>query len=205
MNHRIQKFALLLVILWFSIGVEKVCAQPGDREFELKAVWLYQFGNKLISWQGQTREPFVIGVYGSYPGDLEDHLGTITERNLRIQGRRVVIEQYENVNDLTDDNKPDILFISRSGPNGETAQQRVEKAKEIFRNRPVLLVGDQNNIESHTAISFRINPNDRRLMIRDNTRVLPNGVSLREPEIWRGLSNRELVSVRSTVSSNSRE
>jgi hypothetical protein len=160
------------VWLWFLVwGLTSVSASSAigwqgsdgtviNREYPLKALFLYNFGS-YVEWPPDTfssgQAPFVIGVLGSAPleGTLKDLAATKT-----IAGRKILVESFSSVATI----KPcQILFITRSV---DPRQQRL--AVEKLRNQHVLIVGESAGfagqggsvnffIESN-KIRFEINP-----------------------------------------------
>lgn len=185
---------LLVSVLTVCLGFGQACAQqprptrqpPATREYELKAVWLYQFGNKLVEWNDESDSPFVIGVFGNLREDFQFHLGRV--ERLRIRNRPVRIEHYRSLDDLTQQKKPDILFISKDGPANESAADRVRKAQRVQGGRKVLIVGDTDENMNQIALSFHVDQSTRRILIRRNEDALPEGVEW-IPDSWDQISN----------------
>jgi hypothetical protein len=131
-----------------------------NREYPLKALFLYNFGS-YIEWPAESfaspQAPFVIGVLGSAP--LENTLKELAATKT-IAGRRIVVEQFGSAESV----KPcQILFVAR---NVNPQQQRA--ALEKLRNQYVLIVGESQGfagqggsvnffIESN-KVRFEINP-----------------------------------------------
>jgi hypothetical protein len=145
------------------MGRMPVAAAQGDvinREYPLKALFLYNFGG-YVEWPATTfhgpNQPFVIGVLG--PAPLLDTLSDIAASK-KIGERRIVIEHFPSVNEI----RPcQILFVTR-GVSPQEQRQAVEK----LLNQPVLIVGESDGfargggtvnffVESN-KIRFEINP-----------------------------------------------
>ncbi|MBD3676200.1 MAG: DUF4154 domain-containing protein [Planctomycetaceae bacterium] len=190
----------LLVLLIFTqllvLGVGESRAQQRPRqqpigpiEYELKAVWLYHFGNSMFQWEERANDPFVIAVFGDFPSDLKEQLEKV--ERLRIRGRRIIIKQSNDIEQLKQ-TQPNILFVTR----GNDFSERVDDAKDEFENKPVLIVGDFDFEKDRIPISFSVDPNTRRLKLHRNitNAVVPEGISFRnEEQIWDRLTNLETI------------
>jgi len=129
-------FGVLLALVRPATAQESPAAEEPviNREYPLKALFLYNFGS-YAEWPpgafSNDQAPCVIGVLGSAP--INDTLNEIAAAKT-IGGRKIVIEQFNSVDDLK---SCQILFIAR----GVAApQQRV--AIESLKTRPVLIVGE---------------------------------------------------------------
>jgi hypothetical protein len=105
-------------------------------EFEVKAVYLYNFG-KFIEWPVvPEREAFIICVLGADP------FGPILDRMLAdetLGGRPVSVER---VRDLADTEDCRIVFISSSEAN------RLPQVLEGLKGKTILTVSDVRNFAS---------------------------------------------------------
>jgi len=138
-----------------------------DREYEIKAAYLYNFG-LYVQWpRGSVpteQEEFVIGVLGKDVFDSNlDKLATAK----KVQGRKIVIHRFKSMADY----KPcHILFISRSAAEGnkESPEDRLAEAMQKLKNKPVLLVAESNGLAMKGAminlfveenrVKFEVNP-----------------------------------------------
>jgi hypothetical protein len=130
-----------------------------NREYPLKALFLYNFGN-YVEWPADEfkgpGEPFVIGVLGTSAMD-----STLSEivKSKRIADRRIDFERFTRAADVT---PCQILFISRTVP--------AREAREIIgslRGKATLIVGETRNFgaeggginffEEANKIRFEIN------------------------------------------------
>jgi hypothetical protein len=152
----------LAVVCLLAVGSRHCVAQVADavinREYPLKALFLYNFGS-YIEWPSATfvdeRQPFVIGVLGAsaIEGTLREIAATRT-----IQGRQIVVEQYASPAALK---SCQILFI----PRGVGPAERAE-AVERLREREVLIVGESPGFALQgAAVNFFIEANKIRFEI----------------------------------------
>jgi hypothetical protein len=129
-----------------------------NREYPLKALFLYNFGS-YIEWPEGTfadkQTPFVIGVLGAAP--LDDTLNQIAATK-KIRDRRIVIEHYKSAADIKN---CQILFVPRT-----IAPQQQLKAIEAVKGRPVLVVGESANFATNGGgVNFYIESNKIRFEI----------------------------------------
>ncbi len=112
-------------------------AQEGDvinREYPLKALFLYHFGH-YVEWPAASfrgpDSPFVIGVLGGDP-----ILETLTElaQTKRINGRAIVVRRFASPAAI----EPcQILFLGR-----DISREVHQAAIDGLRDKPVMLVGE---------------------------------------------------------------
>ncbi len=117
-----------------------VLAQPPssseviDREYDLKAVFLYKFG-RYVQWPddsaGTSDETFIIGILGPDPfGKALDYIAATQT----IDGSKIVVYRWRNVSEI---GPCHILFLPR------TLDARTQRAAiEAASQRHVLLVGE---------------------------------------------------------------
>lgn len=196
----VRKYSTLILVftMLLSLVTEDGYAQqpPPTKEYYLKAEWMHQFAKNLVAWEEETDDPFVIGVFGDYPGDLRRHLRNVGNR--RLGERQIRIEQYRTLANFNANRKPDILFISSRTTNNETFAQRVTKAREIIGDRPVLLVGDTKDEEQRMHVSFFNDRTKKLLMLHLNESAFPDGLHLRNETVWEDLPNLERVPEQNT-------
>jgi hypothetical protein len=169
-NHDSAKRRVLLrggllavcLICCCALAIQSAFAQDDDgvvnREYPLKALFLYNFGS-YTEWPAGTfandQTPFVIGVLGSSP--LDETLNEIAAKK-RIGDRRIVIERYKSAGDIKN---CQILFIPRSVP-----QKQQQQVIDAMKNRPVLLVGESANFAANGGgINFFVEANKIRFEI----------------------------------------
>jgi hypothetical protein len=123
-----------------------------DREYAIKAAYLYQFG-RYVQWPATTfadsSSPLVIGVL-DHP-QLVDILDEIA-RTKRIEGRPLVIRRFASMAEYTPCN---ILFVPASiGPEQKAAA--IQKAQRS----PLLLVGEEPGFaEQGGTVNFFVEEN----------------------------------------------
>jgi hypothetical protein len=129
-----------------------------NREYPLKALFLYNFGS-YVEWPATAfhgpDQPFVIGVLGQAP--LLDTLFDIAASK-KIGQRRIVIQHFLTIDAI----RPcQILFIARGTPPAEQRQ-----AVERMSGHPVLIVGESDGFASQGgAINFFVEANKIRFEI----------------------------------------
>ena len=139
-NMRRLGACLLACCLTFGLA-PRVLAQESEesfisREYQLKALFLYQFGGgNYVEWPdaafSNDEAPFVIGLLGHTP--VEKTLQDVSIK-YKIKGRKIVVQQFDP---MSTTQTCQILFIGRDvGP--AIQKQVVEK----MQNQPVLIVGE---------------------------------------------------------------
>jgi hypothetical protein len=131
-----------------------------NREYQLKALFVYNFGT-FIEWPEGTfadaKAPFVIGVLGSASADLISTLNQIAASKT-IGERKIVIERYKSIDEMKD---CQVLFVSRSVP-----LQQQSKIIETVGSRPILTVGESQNFATNGGdVNFFIDANKIRFEI----------------------------------------
>jgi hypothetical protein len=134
-------FAALLT-LFLASPVPAAEFNP-SREFQIKAVFLYNFA-QFIDWPADAFEspesPLVIGVLGADPfGPFLDQ----TVHGEKVNGRPLVVRRFQSAGEI---DLCHILFIS--GSEAAQAQQIVASLK----GRPVLTVSDWEEPRLQTAV-----------------------------------------------------
>lgn len=141
-----------LVVCGWSVAA----AQTVSREYQLKAVFLYNF-TQFTQWPANafsgTNSPVVIGVLGKDPfGNILDE----TVRGETMHGRPLVVQRYNHAEDIKECH---VLFVSASEGN-------LAPVFNGMQNRPVLTVGETDNfVLSGGIIRFAIVDNKIRLRI----------------------------------------
>ena len=154
----------LLLLLAGSVGPPSLNAQEGDetmsanREYQIKAAYLYQFG-RYVEWPASAfsgpKAPFVIGVLEQDPvvSDLEQ-----IAKIKKIQDRPIEIRRFASPADIGACN---ILYLSTSLP-PETQAEVVHK----MLGRGILIVGDSEQFLAWGgAVRFVVEDNKIRLNI----------------------------------------
>lgn len=150
------------IVLFLLLPGKVLCQESEEglinREYPLKALFIYNFAS-YIDWpQAATADPkgpFIIGVLGESP--IDETLNQIAVSK-QAAGRKIVVERFVSMNDI----KPcQILFVARSV---SAAQEK--KVIDLFKNRPVLLVGESEGFASIGGdINFFIESNHVRFEI----------------------------------------
>ena len=116
-----------------SLFATRVAAQAGFNEYQLKAVFLFNFA-QFVEWPEKAfagaESPLVIGVLGV------DRFGPVlddTVRDERIGGRKLEIQRYRRVEDV---GNCQILFIS------ESESSHLEAILAALKGRSILTVSD---------------------------------------------------------------
>ena len=127
-------------------------AQPVNREYVLKAVYLYKFAT-YIRWPKETfanaNSPFVIAVYG--PNPVRKGLSEIAAEK-KIDGRKIVLRHFEKPDDVRDCH---ILFMTRA-VEGESQKAIIQQLSK----RGVLFVGETKEFLQHGGvIDFMVREN----------------------------------------------
>ena len=90
-----KKWLFIFVVLACCAG--KLAAQSADGEFDLKAVFIYNF-TRYIEWDTtKMQDEFVIGVMGSSP--ISNALSEIAARRL-VRNKRITIRVCNRVEDI---------------------------------------------------------------------------------------------------------
>jgi hypothetical protein len=171
-------FGVFLQAGAFAAAAAEVRRTP---EYDLKAVFLYQFAN-FVEWPARTfrdeHTPITIGVLGEDP--FGDGLDEIVANEV-VGGRRLVVRRYKTVDQI---DACHVLFISAS------EASRMIPILARLKGRSVLTVGDtkdfvaQNGIVgftvSHNRLKLRVN-----LAAADSAKLTISSKLLRQAEIVR--------------------
>ncbi len=124
---------LIAAVLLFATGAAVRAQVPPARDYQLKAVFLFNFA-QFVNWPAtafaDAQSPLVIGVLG------EDPLGVFLDETVhgeKIGDRILVVQRYRRIEEIRHCH---ILFISRS----ETS--RLKAVFAILNGRSILTVGD---------------------------------------------------------------
>ena len=135
---RLHRITLLLILSFIPMMgyVNVLASQPS--EYLLKAVFLEKF-TRFIDWPSDTAlddttEPFVIGVLGKNPFDVD--LSKIY-LNQKIKNKQVKILHALDINEIDDCH---LLFICKSETN------RISGILKQLQNQPVLTVCDSEKM-----------------------------------------------------------
>ncbi len=146
---------LVRLLLWVGIlscTIAAVAPSPAwaqgiDREYTLKAVYLYKFAT-YIEWPKQAfhdaGSPFVIGILG--PDPVGNNLRKIAKAK-KIDGRRIDVLNYQSPDEIEDCH---ILFMPRG-----LAPEIRQKAVKLLAGRSILLVGEETDfLEQGGVVDF---------------------------------------------------
>jgi hypothetical protein len=140
------------------LAPDEIAAAPSPHEYEVKAVFLFNF-TQFVGWpEGSFADdsaPFVIGVLGRDPFGkaLDDAV-----RGETVNGRRLIVQRYRTAGEL----KPcQILFIDQS------VSAEAGKALESLERQGTLTVSDAETFGSHDVV-IRFLEEDNRIRLRIN-------------------------------------
>jgi YfiR/HmsC-like len=134
------------------------CSQVIDREYTLKAAYLYKFAT-YIEWPERAfrdaESPFVIGILG--PDMVGGDLRKIAAVK-KIAGRRIEVTNYERLEEVDECH---ILFLPRG-----LEVERQQAAIKMLSGKNVLLVGEDADFLKHGGVvDFAIQENRIRIHI----------------------------------------
>jgi len=140
----IKAYKILLIIILFISSLSKCHAQQFT-EYEVKAVYLYQFA-RFVSWPEEVlngKSNFIIGIYGENPfGDLTDAIYA----DKLFQGKTCIVKKITCANEALG-----CHMVFMSGISKFESLQFIKKLNKA----PVLLVG--NAIDEFCLIGGMIN------------------------------------------------
>jgi hypothetical protein len=118
-------------------------------EYQLKAVFLFNF-SQFVDWQpAAAQTPLLIGILGDDPfGTFLDE----TVRGERVGVRPIEIRRYRELSEIEACN---ILFISRS------ENERVGQILAALQNRPILTVSDGEEFAQRGGMIQFVNDKNR--------------------------------------------
>jgi hypothetical protein len=149
---------LVLARLCWLLFVGVAIATPAPSEYQVKAVFLFNF-TQFVDWPTRSfadpQAPFVIGVLGRDPfGSALDE----TVRGETVNGHALVVQRYRSVAEL----KPcQILFIDRSA--GDEASQTLE----LLAHQGTLTVSDFD-AQSQRSVIIRFLSEGNKIRLRIN-------------------------------------
>jgi YfiR/HmsC-like len=160
-NRGLSAAWLVLSALLFSGGLGLSVQAAAPREYQLKAVFLFNFA-QFVEWPPQAfadaQTPLVIGVLG------RDPFGAYLDEAVRgetVNNRSLVVRRYGRVEDI---DTCHILFISRS------EGDRLEKILARLRGRNILTVGDAEGFGLH-SVMIRLVTVENKIRLRINLEV----------------------------------
>jgi hypothetical protein len=160
-NRGLSAAWLVLSALLLSSGPGLSAQTEAPREYQLKAVFLFNFA-QFVEWPPQAfadaQTPLVIGVLGRDPfGAYLDE----TVRGERVNNRSLVVQRYGRVEDI---NTCHILFISRS------EGDRLEQILARLRGRNILTVADAEGF-APPGVMIRLVTVENKIRLRINLEV----------------------------------
>jgi hypothetical protein len=137
-----------------------VSAQAPTREYQVKAVFLFNFA-QFVEWPprafADSDTPLVIGILG------EDPFGSYLDETIkgeRVNNRPLEVQRYRRVEDITTCH---ILFVSRS------ESGRLDQTLANLKDRNILTVGDTDDFVRRGGTIQLANAQNRvRLLINPN-------------------------------------
>ncbi|MEQ8473997.1 MAG: YfiR family protein [Marinoscillum sp.] len=148
------RFMWFLPLICSLSGFEQA---PPSREYQLKAVFLFNF-MQFVEWPGTVLEeqntPITLGVLGEDPfGDILEE----TVSNELINGHPVVIKRFANVAEI---DQCHLLFIAAS------EKERLPQTLDALKGRNTLTVGDLKDFaQSGGMIAFKMVQNKIKVQI----------------------------------------
>jgi hypothetical protein len=143
---------LIATALLISAGPEALAQPTLSREYQIKAVFLFNF-TQFVGWPPEAfaspQAPLVIGILGDDPfgGYLDE-----TVRGEKVNNRPFVVERYRRVEDVGD---CQVLFI------GRTDSRRLWHILNHLKGRSILTVGDMEGFAGNGGIIRFITENNR--------------------------------------------
>lgn len=141
MNFKVLLIIFLISDLFFSFDLIEITAE----EYDLKAVFLYNF-IKYFEWEGiEEKEYFEIVIFGESP--IYEPLNEIAKKKL-VFGKTIRVKNLMNVEEI---NYPQIIFISKN------STKKFKEIYEKFFKYPVLIIGEEEGLcEKGASINFVI-------------------------------------------------
>jgi hypothetical protein len=155
---RIKKYILFIVAAIIVVaGTSFRPATPETQEYTLKAAFLYRFTDYVDWGNNNSGTDFTIAVLGK--SGITDPLIEIAKEK-RAQGKRIVIKEYQNINDIGD---CQILFVSNDYRPG------IESVIPKLTGKPILIVAEQTDACAKGAhINFLVSENKLKFEINMN-------------------------------------
>lgn len=128
-----RKGFAFLATLHFLVAAGRIVAEPPPAEYQIKAVFLYNFA-QFVDWPAkafpQSQSPLVIGVLGDDPfGSYLDE----TVRGEKVNGRPLAVQRFRRIGEIRTCH---VLFISRS------ESERLDQELSALKGRTILTVSD---------------------------------------------------------------
>lgn len=146
---RLRRLALIALGV---VAVGGLNAAEAPREYDLKAVFLYNFAT-FAAWPEsafpQKETPLIIGVLGDDPFGrvIDDVVADET-----VNGRKLLVQRYRRIQDIQ---QCHILFISRS------EADRLDRVLGYVKDKPILAVSDIDRFATAGGMVGFINQGNR--------------------------------------------
>lgn len=158
-RHKRMESLLLLWLCGLVLSPGVVRGQSPSREYQLKAVFLYNFA-QFTEWPtnafADAKAPLVIGVLG------KNSFGKLLEATVtgeKVNGRNLVVRPYSRVEDI---NECHLLFISQS------EADRIKQILASLKGRSILTVGESENFAVNGGV-IRFLTENNKIRLRINT------------------------------------
>jgi hypothetical protein len=130
----------LRLFLMVVICLKGLAAQAQPKEFQVKAVFLYNF-SQFVEWPAAAfsspSAPFVIGIIGHDPfGDYLD----ATVQGEQISGHPIIVKRFADVKDV---HNCHILYIG---------DRNISQVLQSLRGQSILTVGDTTDFNHYGGI-----------------------------------------------------
>jgi hypothetical protein len=155
---------LVVPALLFSVAFESSAQTEIAKEYQVKAVFLFNFA-QFVAWPTsvfpEAQTPLTIGVLGDDPFDsfLDE-----TVSGEKVNGHPLVIQRYRNLEDVKN---CQILFISRS------EGDRMEQILTDLKGRNILTVGDMEGFAKYGGV-IRFVTEENKIHLRINLEAAKN-------------------------------
>jgi hypothetical protein len=191
MTARLHRWLALAGVCAMLCGDSGLRAQDENREYKIKAAFLYNFG-LYVQWPKDAKFPdgekFYIGVLGK--DEVGPYLRKIAATKI-LQDKKIVVQHFEEVKDY----KPcHILFVvGETAGEEESAAHRLKAVLKKIKNAPVLLVSEGKGLAQQGAminffiednlVKFEINPDAAKAAgLRISSQVLRLGKIVHAPK-----------------------
>jgi hypothetical protein len=143
---------IYLNIAMLALGILSSNFQAGDREQQVKAVFLFNLA-QFVEWPpstlAETSSPLIIGVLGANPfGNYLDQI--VSGEN--VNGHPLLIRYYQNADEAKTCH---IVFINFSEKN------KMGEAIAALKDRSILTVSDRNNFISQGGMVKLVKKNNK--------------------------------------------
>lgn len=156
--------AIKLTMILLTVCTLQATAQAPAKEYQVKAVFLFNF-SKFITWPpasfSEPQSPFVIGIIG------QDPFGSFLDQTIageKVTEHPVTVVRYNSPEKITGCH---ILFIKTEN----TAE--LQKILSITQNQHILTVGDHKNFTALGGIIGFVTI-DHKIRLQINTRSAKN-------------------------------